>query len=93
MARRRRGLTRTARVFVAAHSTSEQVGLVRAAVERFTASTGLRFTDDPTSAGFRATYCAGAAVPRAVAGTLPAYFTVWLTCPGAFPALAEELGR
>jgi hypothetical protein len=58
---------------------------------RVAAATGLRLNRDPLAPEFQTTYCGDAQLPAAVGQRLPWYFTVWLTSPGAFPALMAEV--
>jgi hypothetical protein len=85
-------LSRTARVFVDRQATPDQVKLVQSAIDRVTASTGSAPNRDPLSRDFQTAYC-GDALPEAVGRTLPWYFTVRLTSPGAFAALVAEVAN
>ena len=78
-------------MFVRPQTTPDQVKLVQSAIDRVTASTGSAPNRDPRSREFQTAYCGDARPPEAVGRTLPWYFTVWLTSPGAFGALVAEV--
>jgi hypothetical protein len=86
-------LSRTAWVFVRPQATKDQVKLVQEAIDRVTAATGSASNRDPRSREFQTAYCGDTRLPEAVGRTLPWYFTVDLTSPGAFAALVAEVAN
>ncbi|WP_144120880.1 hypothetical protein [Catellatospora sichuanensis] len=86
-------LSRTAWVFVSPQATPAQVNLVQDAIHRVTATTSSAVNRDPRSREFQTAYCGDAQLPEAVGRTLPWYFTVNLTSPGAFAALVAEVAN
>jgi hypothetical protein len=84
-------LSRAARVFVSQQSTADERNLLQAAIFRVTGTTSLGFYSEPLDATFRQAYCGSAHLPLATARTLPWFFEVGLSSPGAYPALAAEV--
>ncbi|WP_305783625.1 hypothetical protein [Symbioplanes lichenis] len=84
-------LSTVARVFVRQDTPAEQRNLITAAIGRVPATRAYNFEYDPTSAAYRDAYCAGAPLPAGVGPTLPYFFDIDLSSPGAVPGLTAEV--
>ncbi|MEV6631776.1 hypothetical protein AB0M54_13595 [Actinoplanes sp. NPDC051470] len=79
------------KIFVSNTSTPQERALIDAAIFRSRAGSLGELVWEPSSSGFRETYCGGGPVPDEAVATLPYYFDVDLSNTATFPALTDEV--
>ena len=84
-------LSRTARVFIRQDTTPDQRNLIEAAIARVWATRAFSFHYDPSAGEYADAYCGGRPLPAGVGATLPYFWLVDVSSPGAVPALAAEV--